>query len=451
MRTLLFNTGPIAHLDFGNPEKALVGAEMSDTENLIMHPGGAILIEKGLIKKIGESGDMLEEYASDVVGTDTNEDSTYGRGAKHIDSSSDTIVVDISGLAVVPGFVDAHTHLLWSGDRARELKWRLEGKSYREIAENGGGIGYTVSETRNTPLGELEFIGKTRIKEATRNGTTAMEVKSGYGLSTNSELALLDCANNLSKNLFSPSLNLTWLGAHAAPPGDGDSEKRRTDYVDEIISEQLPQVVEQGFARYADVFCEPGWFTLDETERICNSAKEADLAIRLHVDEFSDGGGAGLAAELGAVTADHAHYSNDEGRASCAKSGTMQGFLLGTPYVMGEKHWPPISQCIEEKWPWMLATDFNPNCQTLSMPFVGSIASQHLGIDPLATLVASTRNPALTVEHKSGHRHGVLSEGSAASLNVLNSKHWESWCQTPGHTPCQATMIDGMWVEGQLF
>ena len=438
-------------MDSGDPEKALVGSGMSDVDELIMEAGGAILIERGVIQKIGESGTLLSEYASDVIGTDESTDMTYGRGAKHIDSSSDTIVVDLSGLAVVPGFVDAHTHLIWSGDRSRELKWRLEGKSYRQIAEQGGGIGYTVSETRKTPLEELEFIGRNRIKEATKNGTTAMEVKSGYGLSTNSELALLDCANNLAKLPFSPSIDLTWLGAHAAPPGEGDSEKRRKDYVEEIISEQLPKVIEQGHARYADVFCEPGWFTLEETERICKAAKGENLSIRLHVDEFSDGGGAGLAAELGAVTADHAHYSSDEDRAACANSGTIQGFLLGTPYVLGEKHWPPIKQCIDEKWPWMLATDFNPNCQTLSIPFVGSIASQHLGIDPLATLAAVTRNPALTVQHRSGHRHGVLAEGSAASLNVLNSKHWESWCQTPGHTPCQATMVDGMWLEGQMF
>ena len=118
---------------------------------------------------------------------------------------------------------------------------------------------------------------------------------------------------------------------------------------------------------------------------------------------------------------------------------------------MGENHWPPLLQCIEEKWPWVLATDFNPNCQSMSMPFVGSIASQHLGVDPLATLTASTRNPGLIVSHRNGLRHGVISEGAAASLNVLNGMHWESWCQTPGHSPCQATMIDGMWVEGQFL
>ena len=118
---------------------------------------------------------------------------------------------------------------------------------------------------------------------------------------------------------------------------------------------------------------------------------------------------------------------------------------------MGEKHWPPISQCIEEEWPWTIATDYNPNCQILSMPFIGSIAAQQLGIDPLATLVAATRNPGLTVNHRSGLRHGVIAEGAAASLNVLKSKHWESWCQTPGQTPHHSTMMDGRWVTGPFM
>ncbi len=444
MRTLLVNVGPVAHMDWGSPEMPLTGAEMSSTDELVSEPGSAILIENGIISKISSTDELISDYAPDF------RQSTSTKPTK-VDIDSDTQVFDISGLSIVPGFVDAHTHLLWAGDRSQELRWRLNGHSYKDIANMGGGIGYTVSETRKSTTSDLYKLGLARLTSALSHGTTAMEVKSGYGLSTESELMLLECAHKLSLDEKSPSLDLTWLGAHAAPPGAGDANTRRKKYVEEILSEQIHAVTEQGHAHSADVFCEPGWFTLEETEQICSAAKENGLAIRLHVDEFEDGGGAGLAAKLGAVTADHAHYSNDEGREACAQAGTFQGFLLGTPYVMGENHWPPISQCIDEGWPWTIATDYNPNCQILSMPFIGSIASQQLGIDPLTTLVAATRNPALTVNHRRGLRHGVIAEGAAASLNVLRSEHWESWCQTPGQNPHHSTMMDGKWVSGAFL
>ena len=431
-------------MDSGRPDMPLNGADMSSTDELVSEPGSAILIEDGIISKIGGTDELISEHAPDILHTTTTKPT-------RVSTDLDLQVFNISGLSIVPGFVDAHTHLLWAGDRSRELRWRLDGHSYKDIANMGGGIGYTVSQTRTSTTSDLHKLGLMRLNIALSNGTTAMEVKSGYGLSTKSELMLLECANNLCLDKKLPSLDLTWLGAHATPPGSGDSNIRRKKYVEEILSEQVHAVSKQGYANSADVFCEPGWFTLEETEQICLASKEEGLAIRLHVDEFDDGGGAELAAELGATTADHAHYSSDEGRAACARAGTFQGFLLGTPYVMGENHWPPITQCIEEKWPWTLATDYNPNCQILSMPFIGSIAAQQLGIDPLAALVASTRNPGLTVNHRHGLRHGVIAEGAAASLNVLNSKHWESWCQTPGQTPHYSTMMDGEWVAGAFL
>ncbi|MEE2747148.1 MAG: hypothetical protein VX473_01595, partial [Candidatus Thermoplasmatota archaeon] len=233
-------------------------------------------------------------------------------------------------------------------------------------------------------------------------------------------------------------ISLTWLGAHNAPPNMDIN-----DYVEQIISEQLPAVVDQGLATAADVFCEDGWFTLDQTERICKEAKSNGLDIRLHVDEFSDSNGLGLAAELDAITADHALHSSEENRQAAHNAGTMQGFLPGTPYVHGSNHWPPIQDCIDNEYAWSLASDFNPNCKSLSLPMVGSIVTHRMNIDPLATLVAVTRNPATTITRDDGLTHGIIAEGASANLNILRGTKIDGWCQTPGDTPFSSTICNG--------
>ena len=200
----------------------------------------------------------------------------------------------------------------------------------------------------------------------------------------------------------------------------------------------MPAIIEQGIAIAADVFCEPGWFTLEDTEEICKEATKAGLSIRLHVDEFADGEGLKLAAELGAVTADHAIHSSDDARAAAADAGTLQGFLPGTPYVLGLKSWPPIQQCIDEEWPWTIATDFNPNCQSLSIPMTGSLVTHRLNIDPIAALAAVTRNPATGLD-QSRFTQGIIAEGAIANFNELKSPHVESWCQSPGHSSIRKT------------
>jgi imidazolonepropionase len=213
----------------------------------------------------------------------------------------------------------------------------------------------------------------------------------------------------------------------------------------DLLSNQLPAVIEQGIAKSADVFCEPGWFTLEQTEEICRESTASGLQIRLHVDEFTDGGGLELAAELGAATADHAIHSSEDARAKAADAGTIQGFLPGTPYVLGSNEWPPIQQCIDEEWPWALSTDFNPNCQILSLPFVGSLAVHRMNIDPIAALAAVTRNPATGISRNDGLSQGVIKEGAVANFNELYSESIDSWCLTPGDHGIRST-----WVRGNL-
>ncbi len=380
--------------------------------------GQAILIENGLVCKISGEEELVDEY-----------------------QSSSATFVDVNGRSVIPGLVDAHTHLLWQGDRSNEVRLRMEGMSYSQIANRGGGIAATVDPTRKADIPQLVATGRGRLLRALKNGTTHLEVKSGYGLSTASELRLLEAAHILANLETTPTIDSTWLGAHAIPPGG-----TKIDYMEELISEQLPSVIEQGLARSVDVFCEPGWFTVEETELICKEASSKGLDIRLHIDEFCDGGGGNLAADLNATTADHAHYTPLDSRKRMAKTGVMTGFLPGTPYSMGE-NWPDFNQMCREEIPWSAATDFNPNCNTISLPFIGSILVQRCKVNPLDALVAITRNPATTTPHPAGVEHGMIKEGAAANLNVVDSKHWEKWALTPGETPFWKTVLNGEIID----
>jgi imidazolonepropionase len=434
MDLLFLNAGPLAHLAPVGQTGALAGHALTDREALTYDAGKGILIRGDVIAKIADSDDLQEEFAPGVK--------LAGAAPNRLDgaptpNSKPLEVWDLAGKAVIPGLIDAHTHLLWSGDRSNEVALRQKGLSYREIAEMGGGIGKTVSATRRSTMEELVSEGSRRIQVAMRNGTTFLEAKSGYGLSTESELRLLSAAAELGKN--TPiKLAHTWLGAHATPPGG-----ERTSYVDEILTEQLPAVLEQGIATSADVFCEEGWFTLEETELICRAAGAGGLDIRLHVDEFADCGGAGLAAELGAVTADHAAHSSDADRQACHDSGTLQGFLPGTPYVLGLDHWPPFQKCIDEGWAWSLASDFNPNCHSLSLPFAASLAVHRCGVHPLAALVGCSRNAGVGLSHPAGRPLGTLEVGGPASLNILWGEELDGWCLTPGQSPFLATLCEG--------
>jgi len=408
MQRLLTNAGPIVHLAGAG---SLSGHSMVD-EAHILPEGMGILIDGHTISKIDASDVLLAEF-------------------------SDALVHDLEGRAVIPGLVDSHAHLLWDGDRSREVRWKQQGHTYRQISELGGGIASTVSETREASDGRLVHLGVERLREALHNGTTHLEAKSGYGLDTDSELRLLKVAESLGAVEGLPSLDLTWLGAHSAPPG-GNLDS----YVEEILSEQLPAVLSQGIARSADVFCEPGWFNLEQTEDILRASREGGLDLRLHIDEFEDGGGGQLAADLEVTTADHAHWTNEEARQSMHDAGVNTGFLPGTPYAMGEE-FPPFRQCLDEGWTWSFASDFNPNCRTLSLPFLASVLVQRNDIDPLAALAACTRNAAETSPHPSGLAHGRIVEGGIANLNIIDGPHWEAWCLQPGHSPFAMTILEG--------
>lgn len=432
MRHLVIGIGELVHLDNGT-EGTIVGENMKNRENLISK-GDAILIEDNIISKIIPEEELIDEFFPEFKKFKFEKDGEI----KIIENSDKNYITHAGGNSIIPGLIDSHTHLIWSGDRSNELSMRMKGMTYQEISNSGGGIRYTVKKTRNSSVNELINLGKSRMKEALRNGTTAMEAKSGYGLSIESELLLTSVMNDLSIQKDLPSIDITWMGAHDIP-----ENFKKDEYIEQVINYQLPEIVEQGYARSCDVFCEPGWFNIEETELIIDAAKKQGLSTRLHIDEFSDGGGAELAAEKSVETGDHALHSSIEGRELMSKSNVIQGFLPTAPFTMGMKEWPPIEYCIENEMPWTIATDFNPNCRVLSLPSVASICVQRLGIDPLAVLCATTRNASESVIHKTEIKHGMIKEGYIANMNIVNGDKWEGWCLQLGTSPFKATILEG--------
>lgn len=414
MKRVLFNSGPVVHF---------AGLNQSP-EDSIYNDCKAIIIEDNVIESIQDSQDVEDEYSLQSI----KQSDTHLR------------VHDLKGSAVIPGLVDAHTHLLWAGDRSKEVAWKREGKSYAEIASMGGGIRHTVQATRTASDDHLTELGYQRLREALATGTTHLEAKSGYGLRTEDELRLLEIGSKLGSIKHVPSVDLTWMGAHDAPPG-GSIEA----YVDELLTQQLPAVVDQGLARSADVFCEPGWFSVEQSEELLRASRHAGLALRMHVDEFNDGGGGALAAELAVDTADHAYHTPLDVRKRMEEAGVVTGFLPGTPYSMGDA-WPSMDRIEEESITYSLATDFNPNCRTLSLPFMCSLMVQRCGVHPLNALRAVTVNAARTTPHPSGLVHGRIVEGGVANLNVVDGPHWEAFALRPTGTPFSATILNGQFI-----
>ncbi len=414
-------------MSHGDITKPLLGDEMGDKDLNVYPKGLGILIEDGLITSITDSEELISEFASSWD--------------KNSDKIGDMNIIDAKGGAIIPGFVDSHTHLIWDGDRSNEIALRQRGLTYSDISKLGGGISKTVEFTRSSSVQELVELGVQRASNALRLGTTTMEAKSGYGLSTDSELRLLEAIARV--NRITPcDIQATWLGAHDIP-----KQVSKEEYIEELIGKQLPMVVEQGIAKWADVFCEPGWFTVDDTIEIIKASKKMGLGSRIHADEFVDSGGLDTAAELGSTSADHVAKSDDESRAKAHDNGVMQTFLPGTQYILGMSHFPPMKKCVENSWAFSIASDFNPNCNTISMPFVGSLAIHRCGIDPITALAASTRNPSTTLENNGKNNCGVISEKNSASLNILHSKKVESWCQSPGMNPISKTFANGIIVK----
>ena len=348
--------------------------------DLLVHGIGELVTPCGDSPRSGrEQGELLTLSGAYVL-IEGGRISEVGEG-KPPSFSGPTL--DAQGRLVTPGLVDPHTHAVFAGSRVTEFLARTRGEPY-----TGGGILTTVAAVRRASEEELVKLAKVRLARMLRGGTTTCEIKSGYGLTTEDELKMLRAIRRLSQQL-PLTIVPTFLGAHAFP-----EEEAREAYIDRLVEEMIPQVAESGLAQFCDVFCDQGFYTTEEARRVLEAGLDHGLLPKLHADELADVGAAKLAAELGAVSADHLLHVSPEGIKALAEAGVVAVLLPGTAFVLSEAY-PPARNLIESGVPVALGTDFNPgSCPIASMPLVMSLAVMRLGLSPEETLCAATLNAA---------------------------------------------------------
>jgi len=325
----------------------------------------------------------------------------------------DADVIDVQGRCVTPGFVDAHTHLVFAGNRAAEFEQRIGGATYQEIASAGGGILRTVSLTRAATEDEL-LVGARRHRDwMLRSGTTTLEAKSGYGLDRETELKMLRVLRRLNEE-GPVRIVPTLLAAHTVPP---EYKERRADYVSFIVGELIPEVAAANLAEYCDAFCDDHAFTVDECRAVLVAAKLHGLKLRVHAEQFRSGTGADLAAELGAATADHLETATDETLQHLRSAGVQPVLLPGSVFALGRTEYPPARKMIEAGLAIVIATDFNPGSSPVpSMPFMLSLACVEMRLLPAETLTAATINAAHSLGL--GNLIGSLEAGKQADFLI---------------------------------
>ena len=324
--------------------------------------------------------------------------------------------LDAGGVAVVPGLVDPHTHLVFSGDRDDELRRRLSGASYKEIAAAGGGIVRSVEATRRASVEELAAGVEARLDEMLLCGTTTAEVKSGYGLETAAELRSLEAIRRAASR-HPVSVVPTLLGAHEVPL---DYRERREDYVSLVVEEMIPAAAELGFAEFGDVFCEEGVFTVEESRRILLATREHGMKLRIHADELVWTGGAELAAELGARSADHLGFVSEAGMRALADASCVATLLPVATFYLRLGHYAPARRIVEAGAPLALASDVNPGGGlSPSLPFAMAVACFSMGLALEEALVAVTLNAAFSLDRSA--EVGSIEVGKRADLVLLRS------------------------------
>ncbi len=304
-------------------------------------------------------------------------------------------VYDCHNRLITSGFVDPHTHPVFLNGRENEFGLRMQGVSYQEIAGKGGGINSSVNGVRNASTEELVALVKKRMDRFIKLGTTTIEAKSGYGLNVESELKSLEVLDLVNQNHLIDIIP-TFLGAHSIPP---EYKTNPDGYINLLCNEMIPAVAEQGIAKYCDVFCENGYFDINQSRRILETAKSFGLTPRLHADEFEDSGAAELAAELGAVSADHLMAVSNTGIAKMAEANVTATLLPGTTFFLGSTNYAPAKKIMEAGVRIALATDYNPgSCHIQSMSFIISLACIYLGMSVEDALLAATYNSAKTLQ-----------------------------------------------------
>lgn len=369
-------------------------AEMRD---LAIVEDGALLIADGVIERIARTDEMRGSLAND----------------------KDIRIVDAQGCVVTPGFVDAHTHIAFAGSRAAEFEQRIGGKTYQQIAASGDGIATTVRATREATEDALLEQTCHHAEWFLRNGTTTIEAKSGYGLSLDSELKILRVLRSLGEKMplrVAPTL----LAAHSVPP---EYRESRADYISLILSDIIPQTRRENLAQFCDVFCDEHAFTIAESRTILLAAKKAGMGLRMHVEQFAADGGATLAAELGAATADHLECTEESGIAALKRGGVQPVLVPASVFCLGQSRYAQARAIIDAGLAIVLATDFNPGSSpTTSMPFVMSLACQQMKMLPSEAMTAATINAACSLGL--GNVIGSLERGKSADFLIHEFKDY---------------------------
>ncbi|WP_435196553.1 imidazolonepropionase [Natronomonas sp. EA1] len=373
---------------------------------------GAVAVEDGTIAAVGPSSDVTRAYPPENA----------------------VRAIDASGKTVLPGFVDSHTHALFAGDRSDEFAAKLRGESYQDILAKGGGILRTVRAVREASDEELLAGLLDRLDTVLAGGTTTIEIKSGYGLDARTEARMLEILG-LADERHPVDVVPTFMGAHAIP-----QETDPDDYVTEVIDEQLPACADR--AEFCDVFCEEGVFSVAQSRRILRAGIEHGLTPKVHAEELSHLGGAQLAAELGAASADHLLHATDEDADAMAEAGVVPVFLPGTAFGLGAAYADPGP--FAARGPVAIASDFNPNCYAPAMGFAITLACVGMRMAPEAAVRAATEGGALALDRDD---RGVIREGAAADFVVLDCPSLDHVPYRFGATPVEAVVKGGEVVR----
>lgn len=350
----------------------------------------------------------------------------------------DAALVRCGGALITPGFVDSHTHAVFGRWRAGEYAMRVRGVPYMEIARQGGGINASVEDLRKRSEEDLTELTRARLGDMLRLGTTTAEVKSGYGLTTQDELKMLRVVRTLAAE---GPLDLvpTFMGAHEFPP---EYRSLRSAYVDIVVNEMIPAVAQERLAAFNDVFMEPGVFTASETRRVLEAGLEHGLVPKIHADELEWSGGAELAVEVGAASADHLGRVSDAGVRALGRSRTVATLLPGTLFFLGKQSYAPARKLLDAGATIALATDFNPGSSpTPSMPLILTIACSQMGMDPLEALWSATAGGAKALRLEDGR--GTLRVGAPADLVVWGASDYRELAYRYG-----VNLVRGVWKRG---